>query len=298
MAQATESLTTEQLYNRALTLWGEDYQELQVPTSYGAAQVVVSGPEDGYPVVLLHGMNTNSTMWYPNASELARDYRVYAVDYILGHGKSKPKEGLDELEPVLKWYGEVFTALKLERFALVGASQGGWFATQIALREPNRVSHLVLLSPAQTFGWVMPGADVLKNLAFALDPEESEVKETLQTMSTNVDKIDPLYIDQFYRYSVENQSVPELLTEMQPFEDKRLAELTMPMLVLIGEQDIINSPESLERAREVLPCVRAAVVANAGHFVNVDAARSVNQRMLSFLETEQGDEGACPLSEN
>ena len=180
----------------------------------------------------------------------------------------------------------------------MGASQGGWFATQIALREPNRVSHLVLLSPAQTFGWVMPGADVLKNLAFALAPEESEVKETLQTMSTNVDKIDPLYIDQFYRYSVENQSVPELLTEMQPFEDKRLAELTMPMLVLIGEQDIINSPESLERAREVLPCVRAAVVANAGHFVNVDAAHSVNQRMLSFLETEQGGEGACPLSEN
>ncbi len=144
----------------------------------------------------------------------------------------------------------------------------------------------------------MPSPDVLKNLVFALDPEKSEVEETLQTMSSNVDNIDPLYIDQFYRYSAENQSVPELLTEMQPFEDERLAKLIMPTLVLIGDQDIINSPEGLERAREVLPCVKTAVVANAGHFVNVDAVHSVNERILSFLEIEQGDESACPLSDD
>jgi pimeloyl-ACP methyl ester carboxylesterase len=214
---------------------------------------VVAGPADGYPLVLLHGMNTNSTMWYPNAPELAQHYQVYAVDYLLGTGKSKPNGTVEDVEQVLAWYREVFDTLKLDQFALVGASQGGWLATHIALREPRRVSHLVLLSAAQTFSWVKPSVDILKSVFFSLNPKRSNLREMLQTMSANVDHINQLYIDQFYRYSANNTTVPKLLTQMTPFEDKELAQLTMPTLVLIGDQDIINSPSSLEHARDVLP---------------------------------------------
>ncbi|WP_020210921.1 alpha/beta fold hydrolase [Gilvimarinus chinensis] len=294
ITQKAETLSTEQLYSRALTLWGGGFQELRVPTSYGVAQVVVAGPEDGYPVVLLHGMNTNSTMWYPNASELAKHFRIYAIDYLLGPGKSKPKPGVDELKQVLDWYGEVFVKLQLERFALVGASQGGWFATQLALKEPQRLSHLVLLSPAQTFSWIDPSLDLFKNLMFAINPEKEEVGETLHTMSTDVDKIDPLYIDQFYRYASTLDAIPALMLEMRPFEREQFARLTIPTLVLIGDEDIINSQDDLSRAKQVLHCVSAHVVESSGHFLNVDAAESVNSYITRFV-LDGSDAGACEL---
>ena len=278
-----QSLNTEQLYSRALTLWGDDYTELRVPTSFGVAQVVVSGPADGYPLVLLHGMNTNSTMWYPNVPSLARSYQVYAIDYLLGNGKSKPGKTVDDVAQVMAWYNEIFNTLALEQFALVGASQGGWFATQIALNEPEKVGQLVLLSPAQTFGWIKPSLDVLKNVYFSLNPDRSQLRDVLQTMSTNIDNIDQLYIDQFYRYASTNTSLPDLLSQMTPFDDDLLRGLAIPTLVLIGDQDIINSPASLEQARQILPCVETAIVANAGHFLSVDNAHSVNNRVLQFI---------------
>ncbi|WP_049721260.1 alpha/beta fold hydrolase [Gilvimarinus polysaccharolyticus] len=290
-----DTLDTKQLYNRALTLWGEDYTELGIPTSYGVAQVVVSGPADGYPLVLLHGMNTNSTMWYPNAAGLARHYQIYAIDYLLGPGKSEPNETVDDVAQVLAWYSEVFDQLELNQFALAGASQGGWFATQIALDQPSRVSHLVLLSAAQTFSWIDPSVDLLKNMYFALNPERSGLREMLQTMSVNVDNIDQLYIDQFYRYSSSNTSLPKLLIEMKPFDDETLAKLNMPTLVLIGDQDIINSPDSLERARQLLPCVKTAIVADAGHFVNVDNAERVNKEIHRFIGSNGGESDGCNL---
>lgn len=291
-----ETLNTEQLYSRALTLWGDEFTELQVPTSFGVAQVVVSGPADGYPLVLLHGMNTNSTMWYPNAPWFARHYQVYAIDYLLGNGKSEPGKTVDDVDQVVAWYSEIFNTLALEQVALVGASQGGWFATQIALNEPEKVGQLVLLSPAQVFSWIKPGLGVLKNVYFTLNPERSELRDMLQTMSTNVDNIDQLYIDQFYRYATVNKSLPDLLTQMTPFDDDALRGLAVPTLVLIGDQDIINSPESLEQAHQVLPCVDTAIVANAGHFLSVDNAQSVNERVQRFIDARRKD-NACKMQD-
>lgn len=284
-----ETLTTEQLYNRALTLWGDDYTELRIPTSFGEAQVVVSGPADGYPLILLHGMNTNSTMWYPNAPWLARHYKVYAIDYLLGSGKSESNKDIDDIGPVLVWYNEIFDALELKQFALIGASQGGWFATQIALNEPTKVNQLILLSPAQTFAWITPSLGAFKSVYFLFNPKRSQLRAMLQTMSTKVDNIDQLYIDHFYRYATTNKSLPDLLSQMTPFADDKLRRLVMPTLVLIGDQDIINTAQSLKQAQQVLPCVETAIVANAGHFLNVDNADSVNKRVHQFINATKKD---------
>ena len=125
--------------------------------------------------------------------------------------------------------------------------------------------------------------DVFKNVYFSLNPDRSQLRDVLQTMSTNIDNIDQLYIDQFYRYASTNTSLPDLLSQMTPFDDDLLRGLAIPTLVLIGDQDIINSPASLEQARQILPCVETAIVANAGHFLSVDNAHSVNNRVLQFI---------------
>ncbi|MDU0356273.1 hypothetical protein RS130_22430 [Paraglaciecola aquimarina] len=88
LTQKAVNLKDDELYNRVLTLWDTPYRELRLPTSIGKAHIIVSGPADGKPLFLLHGMNADATMWYPNVKALSNNYRVYAIDDILGQGQS------------------------------------------------------------------------------------------------------------------------------------------------------------------------------------------------------------------
>src|SRR5690554_7273725 len=143
-------------YDATLKIWKVPYEELYIPTSYGTAHVVVSGPKNGEPLVLLHGMNASSTMWYPNAKALAAEYRVFAIDLIIEPGKSFKIAEFEKIDDISLWYQEVFNALQLQSYHLVGASRGGWIAVNLALHNQEKIKSMVLLSPAQTFIWIRP----------------------------------------------------------------------------------------------------------------------------------------------
>src|SRR5574339_1079749 len=70
--------------------WPVPYQELVIPTSFGATHVIASGPEDAPPVVLLHALLAGSVSWYRNVEALSKSYRVHAVDVIGEGNKSHP----------------------------------------------------------------------------------------------------------------------------------------------------------------------------------------------------------------
>ena len=291
LTQEPESLSNDELYQRVLTLWDTPYRELKVPTSFGTAHIIVSGPADGEALILLHGMNADSTMWYPNVKALSKKYRVYAVDDIVGPGKSRLKHDDDSIETVIPWYFEIFDALKLDNPNLVGASQGGWIATNLVLSRPQRFNKLILLSPAQTLNWLEPSVDILSNLLFALYPQRDSLREILATLSSNVDGIDQLYIDQFYR-TITTVSPSSLLTSMQPFDDEQLAALTLPVLILAGDDDLFNDQENIDRAMKVMPCIQAEIIADSGHFISVDQAEVVNEKIIAFVAAKQGQQTA------
>ena len=54
--------------------------------------VIVSGPKDAPPLVLLHGYMATSAMWSPNIGDFSKDYRVYAIDVMGQPSKSIPAE--------------------------------------------------------------------------------------------------------------------------------------------------------------------------------------------------------------
>ena len=159
-------------YDAALSLWDVDYDELYIPTSYGTAHVVVSGPSNGEPLVLLHGMNASATMWYPNAKALAKEYRVFAIDLIIEPGKSHKTVEFESIDNITAWYEEIFKELKLESYHLVGASRGGWIAVNLALHNQEKIKSMVLLSPAQAFIWIRPSTNLLKNIVNVFSSEE------------------------------------------------------------------------------------------------------------------------------
>lgn len=271
-----------QAYDSALTLLQTPFIEKDINTTYGNAHIIISGPENGEPLVLLHGMNASSTMWYPNIKALSEQYRVYAIDFLLEPGKSTCKGKISETSQLVDWYYEILDQLNLKKFSLLGASRGGWLALNIAMNAPSRINKVILLSPAQTFIWIRLGAKIINNIEYSLLPKRKRLRNVMQTMTVNVDKISQLYINQYYiatRITANNK----VFLQMRPFSDKQLKSLKMPILVLIGDHDIINNDKSIEEAKKLLPNVETGKIKNAGHFLSVDQPEIVNKKMLDFL---------------
>ncbi|MCE3277955.1 MAG: ybfK [Bacteroidetes bacterium] len=269
-------------YAKALTLWPVKYEEVYLKTSYGKAHVVISGPERGSPLVLLHGMYASSTMWYPNIKSLNEKHRTYAIDYIAEPGKSILSKGIRTKEDIVKWYSEVFEKLKLDKFSIIGASRGGWIGVELANKLPKKIDKLILLSPAQTFTMVKPKTNVLKNLYFTIVPEKNRLRSTLKTMCYDVNKLEDQFVEQYYTCMKTMRTDMDFL-KMMIYTDQELESLKLPVLVLIGDKDIINNSKSLERAEKLIPNANTEIIKKAGHFLSIDQAEKVNEKVLSFL---------------
>jgi pimeloyl-ACP methyl ester carboxylesterase len=174
-------------YDSALEKWPVPYEEKYVPTSYGDTYMIVSGPEDGEPLILIHGAGSNAARWSLNISALAQSYRVYALDLIGWPGRSKPLKPHSDRTDYADWLTEILDALKIEKANMVGYSAGGFFTACCTLEKPERINKVVLLAPAATIlpftkewhlkstftatvaGLAINVYDVRRSLSYALD---------------------------------------------------------------------------------------------------------------------------------
>jgi pimeloyl-ACP methyl ester carboxylesterase len=99
----------------------------------------------GYPLILLHGGLGAISMFGPNLPALAKGRQVIAVD-LQGHGRTadidrplKPQLMADDIAALIKH-------LKLDRPDVMGYSLGGGVATFVAIRHPELVRKLVIVS--------------------------------------------------------------------------------------------------------------------------------------------------------
>ncbi|WP_433765880.1 alpha/beta fold hydrolase [Flavobacterium ginsenosidimutans] len=279
----SEEVQYQTAYDKALRLWNIPYTEEDVKTSFGTAHIVMAGPKNGKDLVLLHGMDASSTMWYPNIKVLAKNHRIYAIDFIMEPNKSNLTAKPLSSDDIVVFYNEIFDHYKLKKFDIIGASRGGWIATLLAIQKPNSINKIVLLSPAQTFKFLDKPRKTTSALMLKLFPSEKKFSKTLNTFSTHPENISRIYKRQFYlanKYAKSNSS----MLKMMPFSDKELESIQNPVLVLIGDKDVINSEESLERAQKHLKNSQTKVIKDAGHFLTIDQPKNVNDAVINFLE--------------
>ncbi|NRF94544.1 hypothetical protein HQN89_26925 [Paenibacillus frigoriresistens] len=84
-----ERRTFIQAYDRTLQEWEVPVESKYLDTSFGKTHVLISGPEDAEPLILLHGFGFSSTMWIENVKPLSERYCIYAVDFIGDINKSE-----------------------------------------------------------------------------------------------------------------------------------------------------------------------------------------------------------------
>jgi pimeloyl-ACP methyl ester carboxylesterase len=70
------------------------------------------------------------------------------------------------------------------------------------------------------------------------------------------------------------------------FSDEELRKILQPVLLLIGDQDRLNPPKALKRARETIPNLESEIIPRAGHFLNMEQPEAVNTKILKFLAEE------------
>jgi pimeloyl-ACP methyl ester carboxylesterase len=129
----------------ATSLAGNGFQERRAPIKGLHLRWFVGG--SGSPVVLLHGLGGAASNWVELAPELARDHRVLVPD-LPGHGGSSPLAAAPNLEPFADRLGLLIEREGLAPATLVGHSLGCLVGLRLAMRSPELVSGLILISAA------------------------------------------------------------------------------------------------------------------------------------------------------
>ena len=273
-------------YDNTLKLWDIPFEEIDVKTSYGIAHVIVCGPKTGEPLVLYHGTDASSTMWYPNVKEFSKEYRVYGIDFPLEAGKSVSNRMKLTNKQTAAFYNEVFEYFQMKNINLLGVSRGGWMVTYLALQPDNIIKKIILLSPAQTFGGVANLGKVLTGINLKMFPSPKSTNRFFNAFSYYPDKINGDFKEQLYLAYKYGNSKPRLLN-MSRFSKKELKSLKIPVLVLIGDHDIVNNEKIFVKAHKFIPNVETAVIKDAGHFMSIDQAEIINKKVIEFLNKNE-----------
>ena len=273
-------------YDAVLKKWPVPFEEIDVPTRFGATHVIASGPKDAPPLVLLHGYMATSMMWARNIGDFSQSHRVYAIDTMGQAGKSIPSQPIRSAADYVAWLTATLDALQLDRVDLLGQSFGGWLALKYAIAAPERVQKLALLSaggflPISTQfslrGMLMmfvPTRFTVKSFwlwsGFRAAPAEMEHWRVMEL----------LYLGfKHFRMSPET-----LRIAASPVSDDELRTMRMPVLFLMGKNEVLcDAAAALARARRLVPDFQGELIPHCRHDMCASRYRIVDALVLDFL---------------
>jgi pimeloyl-ACP methyl ester carboxylesterase len=273
-------------YDAALQLWRFPHKSRFITTLYGRTHVISCGPEDAFPLMLLHAGQASSTMWFPNIAELSGKFHVLALDTPGEPGKSVPSRRNDTKRDCAAWLEGVLDELGISRTHVMGLSRGGWLSLNFAMQAPNRLERIVLLSPAASFIALNSFFSAVAQAVMRV-PTRFVSKVALNSWVGRGFVVNELFAEQFmtglqnWNWAVNTSGYSGIMP--CTFSDEELRQVSQPVLLLIGDQDRLNPPKALERARQTIPHLEGEIIPRAGHFLNMEQPEAVNARILKFL---------------
>jgi len=242
---------------------------------------LVTGREDGEPVVLIHGFASSiEAQWAPVIEALKKDYKVIAMDIRGCGGSGKPhdpkKYGIEMVNDVVR----LLDHLKIDKAHIVGYSMSAGTALCLTVHHGQRVRTLSACGAGMvSFGSNSPPAGIpkaelprnriLTDLASALDKGSIEPL-TIELTPKNQPKPTPEAIKAHDTalLSVNDAQALAAMIRGAGHEDTRLTEkqiqdIRVPTLALIGAHDPLRF--GVDRLKRLLPQTKVVVVDNAHH---------------------------------
>ncbi len=250
-------------------------------------------------LILLHGFGASLFSWREIQPDLASNHLTIAFD--------RPAFGLTERP--LKWSGPnpytpdaqvnltigLMDQMKLQRAILIGNSAGGTIAALTALRYPERVSALILIDPAIYTGGGAPGFIRPWLHTPQMDHIGPLITRRIQTWGIDFARSawhDPSKISPEvwagYTKPLQAHNWDRALWELTRASggtdlQASLQELSLPVLVITGDDDRIVPTAESERLAGELANAELVVIPECGHVPHEECPRPVYQAIETFL---------------
>jgi pimeloyl-ACP methyl ester carboxylesterase len=227
---------------------------------------------EGEPVVLVHGTGGYAGSWAAQLDLLADWYRVYTPE-CRGHGRTADVEGPYSYEVFADDLAGFIEALDLGPVRLAGWSNGASVALRLALRRPDLVSRLVLLSGATT----SRDGETAAATALSVEPGRSWLAETWRPLYEALSPDGPEH------FPVVEEKLNRMWREAAPVAMEQIAALPMPLLVMQGDDDCVEIAHAAAMAGTA-PDGRLAVVPGTSHVSPMEKPELVSLLLLDFFE--------------
>lgn len=244
----------------------------------------------GTPVLLVHGFPLDGTMWDDQVSALSGRYRVIVPD-LRGAGNSEAVPGPYTMEMLADDLNGLLDHLDIPEVILGGFSMGGYVVFEFYRKYKQRVKALILADtrPQPDNGPAKEGRETMAKraesegqapIADALLPRLL-TPDTIENRSDIVERVRAMIM----KCSVEGIAGDLRAMATRPDSADTLGVMTVPTLVIVGEEDALTPPLESERMAEALPDSNLQMIPDAAHVSNIENPGTFNFALLGFLET-------------
>ncbi len=254
------------------------------------AEIFYAVTGSGPSVVLLHPFPANHELWLPVAQMLASRYRLIMPD-LRGHGESSLGSGPATMEKHASDVARVMDAAGADRAPLIGVSIGGYAIFEFWRRFRDRVTTLVLCNtkaqadaPEARANRLHAADDVLQRgtVPFFESMLQKLLGET--TRRSRPDLVEGV-LSMMHKMSAEDVAGVQRGMADRPDSVPMLRTITVPTLIIIGDEDILTGVPDAELMKRNVPGSQMKVVAKAGHYSPWEQAEEVGRLLRQFLDS-------------
>lgn len=258
---------------------------VSIATSKGAIGVVERGSGDATPIIFLHGVGSDKSVWAPQLAHFGEVRRAVAFDYP-GYGESEPWPDAtrDDFAAAIL---AAMDALSIASAHVCGLSLGGVIAIAIGAAAQSRCASLIL---ADSFA-IHPDGQAIFDRSEAASRTigmralaEARAGALLGKAATPTMHAE--IIDTMSRIDPGGYLIGARAVWLADQVDRAKA-IRVPTLVLVGDEDGITPPALSQQLTDLIPGARMELIAGAGHLANLEqepAFNSVIDRFLSEID--------------
>ncbi|PWJ94696.1 flavin reductase (DIM6/NTAB) family NADH-FMN oxidoreductase RutF [Mesorhizobium loti] len=253
----------------------------------------------GAPVLLIHGVGMNATIWQDQIASMRDRHDLIAID-MLGHGTSPLPPEHAALSDFADQALRLLDHLGLASVSIVGHSMGALVALEIALRAPSRVRSIVCLNAV--FRRPEALAQAVRQRAAALgthgdpsaiaatlarwfgDPLPESLVGAAATARAALESVDPEGYARTYR----------LFAHADAQHADALAGLAAPALFMTGSDDGNSTPSMSAAMARLAPHGQCLVLSGERHMMAMASPEKVTRHISAFLDAEAATPQADP----
>jgi len=239
-------------------------------------------------IIFVHGFPFHKYMWQGQMNFLKEKYHVIAYD-VRGHGNSE----LGEEKLSIDLFGEdligFMNALNLDKVVLCGLSMGGYITLNVLSKHQDRFIGAILCDTTCT----ADSPESLEKRGKTIERVKAEgllnyAEESLKNLFSSESLKDHLEIVEDIRTTIINTPVETITKTLSALAHRRetcsqLAQIKIPVLVLLGEKDAITPIATARFLDDNLPNSTLHLIPDAGHLSNLENPDKFNEHLVDFL---------------